>query len=147
MITWDFVPVHTIAGEIAPNVERHYFEISEKDEYGVPNIDWRYYLEASNSGLCWAVTARDDGKLIGYSVFTISENPRYKHLLEANGNGLFIEKEYRGKLGMTFLKKTDEYLQKAGVKETNYIINGERVPKLLSRRGYKSTYKVYSRRY
>lgn len=143
---FNFVPLHSVAGEIAPNVERHYHEMSEPDEYGVPNIDWDAYLSASYSGQCFVLTARDDGKLIGYAVYTISKNPRYKHLIEATGNGIFIEKPYRGRLGIKILKIADEYLEKLGVHETSYIMGG-RAEKLLSRHGYKSTYKVWSKKY
>lgn len=144
---WDFVPLHVVAGEIAPNIERHYAEMSEGDEYGCPNIDWDTYLHASMAGQCVVVTLRDKGVLVGYSAYTISRNPRYKHLIEATGSGLFIEKKYRGRYGLPLLRKADEYLKNIGINETNYIIGGERVGRLLERHGYKSTYKVYARRY
>lgn len=141
---FDFVPLHLVAGEIAPNVEKHYFQMSEGDEYGVPNLDWEYYLQVSHAGQCWVVTARDDQKLVGYAVYTISNNPRYKHLMEASCNGIFIEKEYRGRLGVQLIKAAEGYL-KNRVQETNYIIGGERFSKLLTRLGYKSTYRIWSK--
>lgn len=141
-LEWSFVPAHTIFAEIAPNIARHYAEMSEGDDYGCPNIDWDYYLQASMSGQCVAVTLRDKGHLVGYNILTISTNPRYKHLVEASGNGLFVERPYRGRYGILLIKKAEEYLK---THEINYCIGGERFSKLLTRLGYKTTYKIWSK--
>lgn len=142
---FDFVPFHRIAAEIAPNIARHYTEMSEGDDYGAPNLDWDSYLAASQAGQCVAVTLRDQGELVGYSVFFISRNPRYKHLIEASNNGIFLEKKYRGGYGRALSKKSDEYLQAAGVNETNYTLSDDRVGRMLG--GYQSNYKVWSKKY
>lgn len=144
-MNFDLVPFHLIAGEIAPNISRHYTEMSEGDEYGPPNIDWDSYIHASVAGQCVAVTVRDQGVLVGYSVYMIGPNPRYKHIVEAVSSGIFLEKEYRGRIN--FFKKADEFLQKIGVQETSYILSDERVGKVLERQGYTSNYKIWSRNY
>lgn len=147
MIEFDFVQFHLVAGEIAPNVARHYREMSEGDDYGPPNIDWDTYIQASVNGQCMTVTARDKNKLIGYAVYVIGRNPRYKHILEAESNGVFLEKEYRGKIGIRLLKKADEFLSKIGVQETNYTLSDERVGKILERNGYQTHYRIWSKKY
>jgi hypothetical protein len=144
MIEFNFVPFHLVAGEIAPNVARHYREMTDGDDYGPPNIDWDTYIQASVNGQCMTVTARDNGKLIGYSVYVIGNNPRYKHIIEADSNGIFLEKEYRGKIN--FFKEADKFLKKIA-HETNYTLSDERVGKMLERNGYKSSYKIWSIKY
>lgn len=147
MIEFDFVPFHLVAGEIAPNVSRHYQEMTDGDDYGPPNIDWDTYIHASIQGQCLTVTVRDKKKLIGYSVYIVGPNPRYKHIIEASSNGIFLEKEYRGKHGIHFMKKADEFLKKMGVHETNYTLSDERVGKILERQGYETKYKIWSVKY
>lgn len=146
MIEYALVPGHEVAGEIAPNITRHYDEmLPEEKDKDAPNIDWQGYLAASHGGSCFVLTARDGVNLVGYSVYTIGTNPRHKEVIEAVGNGMFVEREYRGKVNL--LKKADELLKAAGVHETSYIIKSDRVGKLLGRNGYKPEYKLWSLKY
>lgn len=144
MIEFGFVPLHEVAREIAPNIGRHYAEMTDGDDYGLPDIDWDSYLAASYAGCVRVVTARDNGILVGYSVFTLGNNLRYKNLIEANSDGIFLEKEYRGALFKEFKKKIDEYLPSIGVREVNYCLSDDRVGRAL---GCKTTHKVWSKRY
>lgn len=147
LIHFDFVPLHTVGHEIAPNIARHYSEMTEGDEYGIPNIDWDSYISLSHAGQCMVVTVRDDEKLIGYSVYSIGRNPRYKHFIDALSDGVFLEKEYRGKLSGEFMKKADEYLRNIGIHETSYILSDDRIGHILGRSGYQSHYKIWSKKY
>lgn len=139
------MPFHAIGREIAPNVARHYAEMTDGDSYGTPNIDWESYLAASHAGQLMAVTIRDSKKLVGYSVFSIGRNPRYKHIIEANSDGIFLEKSYRGRLSRLLFQKSDEYLKNMGVHETNYTLSDDRIGRMLA--GYQSKYKIWSIKY
>lgn len=141
MIDWGFVPLHLILDELKAVVPRHHEEIADGEPL---NIDWDTYAEAGKTGQACAVTARDDGKLIGYVVFTISRNLRHMHLIEATSSGWFVEKEYRGHLGIEMVTKADEFLKNSGINKTEYILNGA-AGKLLERLGYKSIYQVWSK--
>jgi GNAT superfamily N-acetyltransferase len=143
-VNFDFVPLHFVVDEIEPNVARHYEEMTEGDDYGPPNIDWDMYIAASRANQCVCVTARDGAQLVGYGVFTVGPNPRYKHILQADSSGIFLEKEYRGTWGPAMLAAIDDYLKGIGVHETNYTLSDARVGKLLEKQGYKQTYKVWS---
>lgn len=95
--------------------------------------------------MCKAVIARDQGKLIAYAIYSIGPNQRFKHIIEATSDGIFIEKEYRGRLN--FHKKADEFL-KTLVHETNYILSEKsKFGKLLERGGYQPKHKIWSIRY
>ncbi len=146
-ITFDFVPLHTVVREIAPHVGTHYAQMTDGDDYGFPDIDWDSYLLASQAGLCRVVTVRDGGKLVGYSVYSFGRNLRYKEIIEASSDGIFLEKEYRGKLSSELLKRADQYLKALGIHETSYVLSDERVGKLLARNGYTAKYKVWTNKY
>lgn len=141
MIKFDLVSAHQIIKEIAPNIKQHHAEISDEEL----NVDWDYYIQASMAGQCIAITARDQDKLVGYNILTISENPRQRHIIEANGNGLYVEKPYRGTLGVRLIKETEKLLNNIGIKNISYMYCGERFERLLERLGYKTTFKVWSK--
>lgn len=143
MIEWGFVPLHTIFDELKEVVPRHYAEIAE-DDYPV-NIDWEVYDTASRNGRAAAVTARDNGRLIGYIVFTVGRNLRHKHLTEAVSSGWFIEPEYRGTLGLEIIDKAGECLRNNGIHLIKFILGGT-AGKLLARKGYTTKHQVWEMR-
>lgn len=140
---FDFVPFHVVAEEIALNLENHYDDVDLKDDYGRPNLDWNSYLQLSLADRCKVVTVRTN-KLIAYSCFCISNNLNHKSILEAANAGIFINKEYRGKITLELLKKSDEFLKRIGVNEINYVIKDQRIGRLLKRRNYKAKHTVWS---
>lgn len=144
MITWGFVPLHTIFDELKDITPRHHAEIAEDDE--PLNIDWNAYDVVSRAGNACAVTARDGEKLVGYITFTVSRNLRHMHIIEATSSGWFIEPEYRGQLGPNLLKYADDYLKSAGVNKTQFILNGG-AAMLLARQGYKRTHQVWEKKH
>jgi GNAT superfamily N-acetyltransferase len=87
-----------------------------------------------------------DEKLVGYSVFMISTNPRYKHLKQASNEAIYIEPEHRGH-GVSFIKETDDYLRKIGMNEVFYAWADNRTAKILQRLGYKAKFKLWGIRY
>lgn len=145
---FDFVPLHIVAAEIAPNLARHHEEMNTGDDYGCPNIDWDSYLKASHFGHCFCATVRDDeNKLVGYSVYQVGNNLRYKHIISATSDGMFLEKEYRDGTGIKLQKFADEKLKGLGVMETIYITNDSAFGKFLDNNGYKTEYKLWRKVY
>lgn len=142
---YDFVPFHLVAEEIAKNLENHYDDVDLKDEYGRPNLDWDSYLQLSLAGRCKVVTVRDPD-LIAYSCFCISNNLNHKGVIEAANTGIFIAKEYRGKVTLELIRKSDEFLRCEGVNEVNYILKDERIGILLKRAKYGAKHTVWSSR-
>lgn len=139
-IQFDLVPFHEVGEEIARYVPLHYEDVKD---YGLPNVDWDYFLYASAQGKCWAITVRDE-KLVGYSVFFIESNTNHKHIKEAVNAGLYVDKKYRGRTALTLLKKSDEFLKKLNVDVINYTLKDERIGRLLARGGYKPEHIVWS---
>ena len=143
---YDFVSFHEVAEELAKNLENHYDDVKEKDDYGRPDLDWDIYLQLSLAGKCKVVTARE-GKLVGYSVFCIGNNLNHKGVIEASNAGIFIDKEYRGKITLELIRLSDEYLKEIGVMETIYVLKDDRIGTLLKRAKYKARHTVWSNRY
>lgn len=145
MIEYAFEPFHKMAGDLAPNIVRHHQSMNQGDDYGDINFDWNSYIQGGMAGSCMVATARDDGKLVGYAIFMIGANPRHKHIFEAQGNGLYVEPEYRGRVSNELMAKAEHFLTEYGVDRIHHIINDETLGKLLGRKGYKSEYKVWSK--
>lgn len=144
-INYAFVPFTTCAKEIADNVDRYVSEITDGSEHGAPNVDWETYLEMSVRGLAMVVTARDGEKLIGFIALAITHNLRHKDITEAWSQGIFIEKEYRGEVGVALTKKADEFIKSFGVNTSNFMLSDSRVGRLLERNGYQPKYTVWSK--
>jgi hypothetical protein len=140
MINYSLVPAHTLIEELKPVIERHHAEVAEDNE--PLNIDWDLYETASHAGMAVIVTARDEEKLIGYIVFTVSRNLRHMHLIEATSSGWYVEPEYRARIGSEIVKKSQRFLKSAGAHKVKFILGGK-AALLLERLGYTSKHQVW----
>lgn len=140
MIIYSLVQAHTLIDELKPVIERHHAEVADDNE--PLNIDWDLYERASHAGMAVAVTAREDDKLVGYIVFTVSGNLRHKHLIEATSSGWYVEPQYRGRIGSEIIKKSGKFLKAAGVHKVKFILGGK-AALLLERLGYTSKHQVW----
>jgi len=149
MIEFAFVHLKDAIDEIAENAESHFAQMNEKSDYGDLNVDWDAYVSAMNAGYMYAVTARSEGKLIGYAVYQISRNTRHKHIVEAVSNAVFVERSFRGKTAVNMLKFADEKLREVGVNRTEYVLNdsGEGLARIIENQGYAPKYKIWSVNY
>ena len=143
---YDFVPFHEVAEEIAMNLEKHYDDVDKKDGYGRPNLDWDTYLAHSKAGSCMAVTVRENGKLVAYSVFCMGVNMNHKTVIEATNTGMWIDEKYRGKIIQELIRNSDDFLHNAGVMEIIYILMDERIGTLLKRAKYTPKHTVWSKK-
>lgn len=128
-------PLHVVLEEIEQSHAIHYQDM---------DMDWELYRALGNTGSIAAVTMHDGDKLVGWAVFVLATNPRYKTRLEAESQGLFIEKEYRARWSSVFIKQCLEYMRTIGAVETNFTESDNKVGRWLSKHGAKPTYKIYS---
>ena len=145
MIEYLLEPFANIADYVFKNQHEHYKDASGMVSHYIPEVDWNYYLQASAARQCVAITARNDGKPVGYSVFFISYDPNHKSIMEATNSGIFVERAYRGRVSLQLINKADQYLKEMGVHEINYLVKDDRIGKLLARYGYKNDHKLWSR--
>lgn len=93
--------------------QKHYEEIAERTDIIEldPNIE--LYNELYNKGALEIHTARDDGRLIGYSLWFLTWHVHYKKSLTASSDVLYISPENRkGMLGAKFIRWSLEEVKK-----------------------------------
>lgn len=116
MITFQFENVDDVIDEIKPLLERHWQEIAlNKDKISF-DPDYQQYFNLEKLGMLQVCTARDDDKLIGYTVDFILKHAHYQQNKFAMNDILFIAPEYRkGTIAFKLLSKAKEGLKERGV--------------------------------
>jgi hypothetical protein len=113
VITFQQEAPSPFADEAVELFKRHYEEVAERQDVIEldPNIE-RYNLLYKAKTL-EIHTARDDGKLIGYSLWVVVNHLHYKKSITASSDVIYISPEYRqGMLGYKFIKWTTEEIKK-----------------------------------
>lgn len=112
MITVQTETIASVKSEIGVLLRAHYDEIALHKDVIKLAVDWgRYeYLEQENALRVY--TARDDGRLIGYSAFFLVWHPHYKNNLFAQNDVLYLSPEYRNgtTAGIRLIKYSEEQL-------------------------------------
>jgi GNAT superfamily N-acetyltransferase len=115
--------------EVGPLLDAHYQELTLHKDVVKLNVDWELYDNLEKAGLVFCITAREDGKLIGYALFFVKQHIHYKDLKVASNDVLFLDKAHRkGMTGVKLIKKSEQELNKIGVqkivwhaKQSNYL--------------------------
>ena len=138
--------VPSVWDEIYPLFLEHHAEIGEiKDLPLDPNCEAYKNLDAL--GMVRVYIAREEGKIIGYCVFFISQSMHYKQIKDAVQDIVFINKDHRG-FGKKFMEWCDEELRKEGVNVIHRYSSSERdLGPIYKRNGYDFKALVYSRRF
>ena len=127
-----------LINDIKPLIVRHYEEIALHKEYIPLDPDWgRYEKLATMNGLL-IVTARDEDKLVGYSVFYISPMMHYKSTISASNDIIWLAPEYRkGMTGVRLIKESERALKELGITKILWHIKFIKdFRKILYRMGY-----------
>jgi hypothetical protein len=136
-----------VIDEIKPLLENHYEEIALNKDAIKLNPDYGIYKSLCDSGVMRVITARDDGKLVGYCVCIIKYHLHYKDSLTAFNDIFYISKDYRkGLTGVKLFIKTEEILKKYGVQRVsmNTKVHHD-VGVIFDRLGYKETERVFTK--
>ena len=136
-----------VIDEIKPLLEDHWEEIALNKEVIKLNPNYEMYEKLCNAGVMKIITARNDGKLIGYCICIIAYNLHYKDSLTATNDIFFISKDYRkGSTGVKLFIKNEEILKSYGVQRL--IMNTkvhQDVGAIFERLGYKQTERVFGK--
>lgn len=137
--------VATVWPEIYPLFMEHWHEIAHyKDIPLDPDVE--LYHRMDSMGMMRVFTAREEGKLVGYSVYFVRSNPHYKSSIQANQDVLFIQKDKRG-FGRDFIKWCDEQLKNEGVQIVHHHVKkAHDFGPMLKRMGYELVDLIYARR-
>lgn len=116
MITFQEESLVDCLEEMKPLFENHWDEIAlHKDKIKL-NPDYDKYLLMDKLGMLHVMTARDDGKIVGYFISFIQPHMHYKDTVFAMNDILFIHPDYRkGSIGFKLFKKAEESLKGIGV--------------------------------
>jgi hypothetical protein len=124
--------------DIKPLLELHYQELTLNKEHIKLDPDWhKYSILAKNKSLV-VITARDQGKLVGYSVFFITNHLHYQQNKMANNDVLFLHEDYRkGTTGIKLIKESEKALKDLGIIKILWHIKfAKDFRKILYRLGY-----------
>lgn len=138
MIRFDTENFAGVREEIAPLIEAHYEEVALHQDAVKLAPDWGRYRHAEQTRSLAVYTARDDDKLVGYSVFLLSYHLHYVHTLVAANDVLYLDPQYRkGSAGIKLIKHSEEDLRDRGVDRILWHVKcGHDFRAILHRLGY-----------
>ena len=106
----DFMQVFSEATEL---LRGHYEEVAERQDVIPLDPDVARYQKMFDMDMLEIHTAREDGKLIGYSAWFVCTNMHYKTSLTASSDVIYISPEHRkGMVGARFIKWTTQEIKK-----------------------------------
>ena len=113
MITFQKELISTFANDAMVLFKEHYEELAERTDVIELDPDFERYQTLENAKILEIHTARDNGKLVGYSLWVVINHLHYKKSVTASSDILYIHPEYRkGMFGYKFLKWTTEEIKK-----------------------------------
>lgn len=102
--------------EVQELLEQHWEEIALNKDVIKLNPDWDQYKAMERAHMLKAFGARDNGKLVGYFVVTITRSMHYKDHLFANNDVIYLHPDYRkGLAGAKLVKFAEKKLKEMGV--------------------------------
>lgn len=139
--------VRSLFGEIEPLLESHYTEIARHKDKIALNPDWDRYFHLDDAGAVHCVTARSDGKLIGYFISFVLPHIHYKDHLMSMNDILYISPEHRkGTTAFKMFQYAEKTLRDKGVTKihVNTKIANDFSP-LLERLGYVEIERIFEK--
>jgi hypothetical protein len=113
MITFQKEAPEPFTQEAMALFQKHYEEIAERIDVIELDPDLKKYNQLYNQNALEIHTIRDNGVLIGYSLWFLINHIHYKKSLTANSDVLYISPNYRkGMLGIKFIKWSLEEIKK-----------------------------------
>ena len=133
--------------ELLSLLQQHHEEVSHCPDVPI-EPDFNIYRKMEDMGILRIFTARENGEIVGYSVFFVSASIHHKSKLQAAQDLLFLRPDYRrGFTAYRFIKWCDDQLRADGVKSIFQYVNVKSdFGSLLERMGYNKFETLYVRR-
>lgn len=131
--------VAQVRADIAPLLDLHYDELTLHKDVMQLAPDWPRYETLEDADKLLAFTARDDGQLIGYSVWFVDAHIHYAGTLVATNDVIFLHKNYRHgtSAGRDLIGYSEQMLKSFGVDKAIWHIKFKNDwSAILRRRGY-----------
>lgn len=110
-----------VVQEVQPLLLAHYAELTLHKDVVKLDPQWDYYALLEKMDRFVVITARDDGKLIGYNAFFVQQHMHYAGLKVAQNDVFWLVEEYRrGTTALRFLRYTEEALKRMDVRKVVY---------------------------
>lgn len=110
-------------------------------------IDAPFYRVCDEQGGLSILTARFEGKIIGYFISVVRAHPHYKDTLCAFEDAYFLSKEHRkGWTGVRLVREAEKALKARGVKKLFVMENRKKnLRSFFPALGYKETHITYAK--
>jgi hypothetical protein len=115
-MTYEHESYSAISEEIRPLLRRHWEAIANDKEAVPLDVDEEKYRALDSAGLLVIITARVDGRLVGYIAAILSPHLHYRSTLFATFDVFWMEPEFRSGLnGVGLFTRMLLQLKAAGV--------------------------------
>lgn len=127
-----------VIAEVGSLLALHYRELTLNRDVVKLNPDWGRYSDLEHAGAFHVFTARDDGRLVGYSAFFLGHHLHYKDLVVANNDVLYLHPDARnGMTGIRLIKTSEAGMKALGAaKITWHAKYSNDLQQILVRLGY-----------
>lgn len=139
MVRFAVESIANVIEEIKPLLTLHWEEIAGYKDSIPLDPDYEKYETMAQQGRLVIVTARDAGKLIGYSIFFLVNHMHYKSTLFAVNDVIFMLAEYRkGMAGVKLIKLSEVATKSVGAIKISWHLKPDHdFRPILERLGYK----------
>jgi GNAT superfamily N-acetyltransferase len=115
-ITFAKEPFAAAYREASELLAMHYEEIAPYRDLFKINCNIAAYEKLEQAGTLQVVTARHDGRLVGYFLFLVARHPHYNDTVVANEDMKFLHPDYRGGTGFRLIAFAENLARQLGCK-------------------------------
>lgn len=139
--------IKDVLEEIKPLLNEHWKEVAWYQDDIKLNPDYDKYIAMQEASNLLFVTARDEGRLVGYNINFLQYHPHYSDHIYAVNDIVFIHPEYRHSMvARELLTGTEEILKHLGVSVVTLHMKPDHTFKSLAEHcGFKQQEYVYSK--
>lgn len=100
-------------------LEEHWEEVAKNKQLMVLKPDIELYQDLEDRGVMFTLVAKENDKVIGYSINFIQYHLHYNDLLYCQNDVLFLKKQYRtaSTAGIKLIKETEKEAIRRGAKQ------------------------------
>lgn len=133
--------------EFIPLLIEHWEEVGINKDKIKLNFNAAFYIDGSKNGMVHCVTARDEGKLVGYTVHLVDAPPHYRDNLFAQNDVVYVHPDYRGTYtAIKMCRFAERCLRDRGVDVITLHMKVDKPFEAIARRlGYKKTEYLYTK--
>jgi hypothetical protein len=123
MLTIKCEKLKEVLPEIKELLQEHYEELTLNKGHIKLKPVWNQYFDMENTEKFFAIIARMDGVVVGYSGFILDKHLHYEDILVAANDVLFLKKEHRlGMTGIKLLKFSEKFMSDMGANRITWHI-------------------------